>query len=223
MMKLSIIVILSATLIASNQIAVAQYTPDGEAFILVSPVNIASPSNNTHTPQPLALNFSVKSFLKPEQSKVTYAYSIDGGQNTTLDVQLAPVPLEYIDSNGQTAISIFSYYLITGYKAIPDLRSGPHSITVYARYEFPGSYHNIGLDNRTICFTIDGSLASNNTEENLGRETSAPGIDTSTSSASLVYITEGALTFSVIAIIITAILKFKAKNKQRTQKLECSI
>ena len=204
---------ISISLSVKPQTASAQHTPDGEAFILVSSINITSPSNSTYTSQPLALNFSVKSSLKPEQSDVTFGYSIDGGQNTTLDVQLTPVPLEYTDSNGQPAISIFSYYLITGCKTLPDLPNGSHSIMVYARYEFPGSYHNIGLDNRTIYFNIDGAIASNNTEGNIGPETGTSGIDTPSSSTSLVYVTGGALTFIVIAIITVVILKFNAKNK----------
>jgi hypothetical protein len=46
---------------------------------------------------------------------------------------------------------------------------GSHSITVYGKYEFPGSYHNIGLDNRIVYFTVnDGNppIISNLSLEN---------------------------------------------------------
>jgi hypothetical protein len=48
-----------------------------------------------------------------------------------------------------------SYYLITGWVTLPEIPEGSHSITVYGKYEFPGSYNNIGLDNRTVYFTVN--------------------------------------------------------------------
>ena len=201
---------LSTILLIGPQSALAQYTPNGDAFILVSPINIASPLNCTYTSQPLVLNFSVKSSLKPEQSTVRFAYNIDGGENTTLDVQFTPVPLEYIDANGSTAISIFSYYLITGYAAIPDMPNGQHNITVYGKYEFPGSYHNIGLDNRTVLFTVDNGIGFNSTEGKVGNETDTSGFATTPFSTNIMYVIAGVLTVSA-AISVAALLKFKRK------------
>lgn len=204
---------LSTILLIGPQNAFAQYTPNGDAFILVSPINIASPlncTNCTYTSQPLVLNFSVKSSLKPEHSMVRFAYSIDGGENTTLDVQFTPVPLEYIDANGSTAISIFSYYLITGYTAIPDMPNGQHNITVYGKYEFPGSYHNIGLDNRTVLFTVDSGIGFNSTEGKVGNETDTSGFAMTPFSTNIMYVIAGVLTVSA-AISVATLLKFKRR------------
>jgi len=140
-----LLVFLSIVLVSLPQInsVKAQYTPDGQAFILVSPISIISPSNNTYTPQSLTLNFTVKSFLDSSKANITIIYSVDGKTNTTIDTQSTPVP-----------IGIQSYYLITGWATLPEMPEGSHSITVYGKYEFPGSYHNIGLDDSTVYFTI---------------------------------------------------------------------
>ncbi len=130
---------------ASVETVQAQYTPDGQAFILVSPISIISPSNSTYSSQSLTLNFTVKSFLDSSKANITFVYSIDGKTNTTIDnTQSTPVPM-----------GIQSYYLITGWATLPEMPEGLHSITVYGKYEFPISDHNIGSDNRTVFFTIN--------------------------------------------------------------------
>jgi hypothetical protein len=96
------------------------------------------------------LNLTVKSFLDSSKANITIVYSVDGKTNTTIDTQSTPVYM-----------GIQSYYLITGWATLPEMPEGSHSITVYGKYEFPGSYHNIGLDNRTVYFTVnDGSPPS---------------------------------------------------------------
>jgi len=132
------------TLIVEVQTVKPQYTPDGQGFILVSPINITSPSNSTYATQPLTLNFTVKSFLDSSKANITIVYSVDGKTNTTIDTQSTPV-----------YTGIQSYYLITGWATLPEMPEGSHSITVYGRYEFPISNHNIGLDNRTVYFTVN--------------------------------------------------------------------
>ncbi|MCJ7559830.1 hypothetical protein MUO79_04330 [Candidatus Bathyarchaeota archaeon] len=149
---------LLTSLVVGVQIVKAQYTPDGQGFILVSPINIISPSNSTYTPQSLTLNLTVKSFLDSSKANITIVYSVDGKTNTTIRTESTPVP-----------IGIQSYYLITGWATLPEMPEGSHSITVYGKYEFPGSYHNIGLDNRTVYFTVnDGNppIISNLSLEN---------------------------------------------------------
>jgi hypothetical protein len=141
-LTLSLALLISA--VAGVQTVKAQYTPDGQAFILVSPISIISPSNSTYTPQSLTLNLTVKSFLDSSKANITIVYSVDGKTNTTIDTQSTPVYM-----------GIQSYYLITGWATLPEMLEGSHSITVYGRYEFPGSYHNIGLDNRTVYFTVN--------------------------------------------------------------------
>jgi len=96
------------------------------------------------------LNLTVKSFLDSSKANITLVYSVDGKTNTTIDTQSTPVPM-----------GIQSYYLITGWATLPEMLEGSHSITVYGKYEFPGSYHNIGLDNSTVYFTI----STNSTQE----------------------------------------------------------
>ena len=140
---LTFILALSILLVIGVQPVTAPYTSDGQAFILVSPISIISPSNSTYTPQSLTLNFTVKSFLDSNKANITIVYSIDGKTNKTIDTQSTPVPM-----------GIQSYYLITGWATLPEMSEGSHSITVYGKYEFPMSYHNIGLDNRTVYFTI---------------------------------------------------------------------
>jgi len=137
------ILTLSILLVIGVQPVTAPYTSDGQAFILVSPISIISPSNSTYTLQSLTLNFTVKSFLDSSKANITIVYSVDGKTNTTIDTQSTPVPM-----------GIQSYYLITGWATLPEMPEGSHSITVYGKYEFPGSYHNIGLDDRTVYFTI---------------------------------------------------------------------
>jgi hypothetical protein len=146
------------SVVAETQIVKAQYTPDGQAFILVSPINIISPSNITYSTQSLTLNLTFKSFLDVSRANITIVYSVDGKTNTTINTQSTPVPM-----------GIQSYYLITGWTTLPEIPEGSHSITVYGKYEFPMSYHNVGLDNRTIYFTVnDGNppIISNLTLEN---------------------------------------------------------
>jgi hypothetical protein len=164
---------LLTSLLIGAQTVQAQYTADGQGFILVSPINIISPSNSTYSSGLLTLNVTVKTLLNPNTSNVTLVYYIDGKTNTTIRTESTPVPIEVetTDANGTktTGISIQSYYLITGWATLPEMPEGSHSITVYGKYEFPGSYHNIGLDNRTVYFTVnDGNppIISNLSLEN---------------------------------------------------------
>jgi hypothetical protein len=150
---------LLTSLLIGVQTVKAQYTPDGQGFILVSPINIISPSNSTYTPQSLTLNLTLKSFLDSSKANITLVYSVDGNTNTTIRTESTPVPIEaeitYSNGTKTTGISIQSYYLVTGWAALPEMLEGSHSLTVYGQYEFPISYHNIGLDNRTVYFTVN--------------------------------------------------------------------
>ncbi len=150
-------------LLAGTQTAQAQHTPEGKPFILVSALNITSPTSGTYNSQLLTLNLTAKSFLDSAKANITMQYSIDGAANKTLQVQSVPVPIEteVTDANGTKykGISIMSYYLITSYATLPELSEGTHNITVYAKYDFPNS--NIGLDSKTVNFTVNGDAADN--------------------------------------------------------------
>ena len=158
LLKVFVLAFLTASLVGIQAVK-AQYTTDGQGFILVSPINIISPSNLTYTSQSLTLNITVKSFLDSSHANITMVYCIDGKTNTTIPLQSTPVPIdvETTDANGTKTkgISIQSYYLITGWAALPEISEGSHNITVYGKYEYPGSYHNVGLDNRSVFFTIN--------------------------------------------------------------------
>jgi hypothetical protein len=158
LLKIFVLGFLTASLVGIQTVH-AQYTPDGQGFILVSPINITSPSNRTYTPQSLTLNLTVRSFFDSSKANITIVYSLDGKTNTTIITESAFVPIEAetTDANGTITkgISIQSYYLITGLASLPEMPEGPHNITVYAKYQLPGSYHNVGLDNRTVYFTVN--------------------------------------------------------------------
>src|SRR3989304_519191 len=147
------------SLLASALTVKAQYTPDGQGFPLVSPINITSPSNSTYGSKLLTLNLTTKTLFDPSKANITMVYSIDGKNNATIPIESTFVPIEaeitYANGTTTTGISIQSYYLITGWATLPEMPEGSHSITVYGKYEFPGSYHNIGLDNRTVYFTVN--------------------------------------------------------------------
>jgi hypothetical protein len=129
---------------AGVQFVQAQYTEDGQPFILVSPINIISPSNITYSPQSLTLNLTFKSFLDSSRANITINYSIDEKTNTTIDMQTTLIPM-----------GVQSYYVISGWATLPEIPEGTHSITVYGKYEFPMAYHNIAYDNRTVYFTVN--------------------------------------------------------------------
>lgn len=201
---------LLVTLSIETQTTAAQHTPEGKAFILVSPINVTSPSD-THPSQPLSLNFSVKSYLKPEQSDVGFVYSIDGEKNVTVATKITPVPLEYTDADGKTSISIFSYHLISGYTTLPDMPNGPHNITVYGRYEFSSSNNNIGLDSSTMHFNIDGENVLDNTNGKIDDKKATSGSEVSSDLALFPYVAAVVFTLGAVAIGIFFI-KLKAKK-----------
>ncbi len=134
----------TAVLLSSLQIVQAQYTEDGQPFILVSPIGIISPANQTYGLQPLALNITFKSFLDSSKANITIIYSIDGKDNSTISTEAIPVPM-----------GVQSHYVINGFATLPEMPEGTHYITVYGKYEFPMVYHGVAFYNRTVCFTIN--------------------------------------------------------------------
>jgi hypothetical protein len=134
----------TAVLLSSLQTVQAQYTEDGQPFILVSPISIVSPANQTYSSQPLLLNITFKSFLDSSKANITIAYSIDGEANSTINTEAIPVPL-----------GVQSYYVMNGFATLREMPEGTHYITVYGKYEFPMVYHGVAYDNRTICLTIN--------------------------------------------------------------------
>jgi hypothetical protein len=86
-------------------------------------------------------------------------YSVDGKDNVTIPVSATFVPIEitrtYENGTTENGISIFSYYVITGCVALPELPEGLHEITVYGEYEHvSGSNFNV-FDTSTVYFTIN--------------------------------------------------------------------
>jgi hypothetical protein len=148
---------------AGVQTAKAQHTPDGKGFPLASGISITSPVNTTYISSLLTLNITFRYGLAISSTNMTVVYSVDGKGNAMLPVEATFVPVEvertYADGTTEKAISsIFSYYVITGCAALPELPEGSHNITVYGKYEYAdGSVFTV-LDNSTVYFTInDGS------------------------------------------------------------------
>jgi hypothetical protein len=90
-------------------------------------------------------------------------YSVDGKGNTTIPVAATFVPVEATRTyaNGTTAavISIFSYYMISGCVALPELPRGPHRLTVYAEYKRINDENTnwpaLILDDNAVCFIVN--------------------------------------------------------------------
>ncbi len=145
-------------LAAEVQIVKAQYTPDGQGFPLASPINITSPTNSTYNSLPL-LEITFRYALAVSKTSMTVVYSIDGKDNATLPVTATFVPIEstrtYANGTTAKAISIWSYYVITGYVNLPELPEGSHNIAVYGKYEYTGESVFTVLDNRTVHFTVN--------------------------------------------------------------------
>lgn len=154
---------LLTSLLVGVQTVKAQHTPDGQGFPLVSPISVTSPSNSTYSSSLLTLNITIQSLLYPSSTNITMVYSVNGKDNATIPIVAGePNPNEY-------PISPIIPITITGWVALPELPEGPHNITVYAKYQLAGTYHNIGLDSSTVYFTInDGNppIISNLSLEN---------------------------------------------------------
>lgn len=169
-MKRSIILLvvlvlgLLTPLFTGVQIVTAQHTPDGKYFPLASSINITSPSNSTYSSNLLVLNITFRYGLAISSTNMTVVYNVDGKDNATLPVTATFVPIEvertYANGTTEKAISsIFSYYVITGCTALPELPEGSHNITVYGKYEYTGGSLFTVLDNRTVYFTMNYGIA----------------------------------------------------------------
>ncbi len=113
----------TAVLLGSLQTVEAQYTEDGQPFILVSPISIVSPANQTYSPQQLTLTITLNSFLDSSKANISIVYSIDGKANFTVNTKAIPVPM-----------GVQSYYVINGSATLPEMPEGTHYITVYGKY-----------------------------------------------------------------------------------------
>jgi hypothetical protein len=175
---------LLTSLLVGVQTVEAQQTTDGEYCPLVSPISIISPSNSTYSSSVLTLNITVRTLLGPSRTNITMVYSVDGKNNATIPVSAMFVPLTatrtYENGTTENVTSIFSYYVITGSAALPELPEGPHNITVYAEYQYAGINRNRNLtvlDSGTVYFTInDGNtpIISNLSLENKTYQNSLP-------------------------------------------------
>ncbi len=137
----------------------AQHTQDGQGFPLAGPLNISSPSNSTYSPGMLFLNVTSKFLLTPNFA--SFSYSLDGAENVTLPIEGTLFPIEvtrtYANGTTEKGISIFSYYILTGYADLPRLSDGSYSITVFAEYH---ANDRIGFDACTVCFTVGENSSS---------------------------------------------------------------
>lgn len=200
--------------LAGSLIAKAQYTPDGEGFPLVSPITVISPANCTYNTRMLTLNFTIKSFLDSTNAKITIGYSIDGNANTTINPKFTFVPVEaeitYANGTTTTGPSICSYYLLTGWAALPELPNGAHNITVYARYQLLNAL--IGLDNKTVYFAVsDGNAQTMSpTLNEEPPQTANPNITASLSPSS----SYAAIGVAIIIAASVAVLLLRARSRK---------
>jgi hypothetical protein len=150
---------LLTSLLVGVQTAGAQYAQDGRYFPLASPINITSPSNNTYSSSLLTLNITFKLVSNLDRTNITMFYSVDGKDNVTIRVSGTFVPIEvtrtYENGTTENGISIFSYYVITGCVALPELPEGSHEITVYGEYKHVGGSNFNVFDSSTVYFTTD--------------------------------------------------------------------
>ncbi len=199
------LLIISLSILQPTQ---AQYTPDGQPFILVSPISIDSPTNTTYRTNQVCLNVTVKSLVKND-ADTTITYSIDGNDNATIPTSNALVPVwaDVTYANGtktKKISSTLSYNLISGLVELENLQQGQHSLTVFARYDVH-SMQKIAFDNKTVYFTInDGSLpVVSNIDD--GAPKSEP-------SNNIIYAAVGV--FSLIAVVAyTLFTKLRQRNK----------
>ena len=142
----------------------APYADDGRLFPLASPIKITSPSNTTYSSELLMLNISFKLMLNVEKTNITMLCSLDGKENVSFPVSATFFPVETTVTyeNGTTVTgvsSIFSYYIINGSVALPELSEGFHGIFVYGIYERAGGSSFNVYDAASVHFTIDDGMA----------------------------------------------------------------
>jgi len=118
-----------ASLLVGFQVVHAPYTDDGRLFPLASPIKITSPSNTTYNSGLLMLDINFKLMLNVEKTNITMLYSLDGKENVTFPVSAEFFPVEttvtYENGTIVTGVSsIFSYYIIRGGVALPELSEG---------------------------------------------------------------------------------------------------
>ena len=163
LLKLCYLVFIVALLVRFQTVH-APYTDDGRLFPLASPIKITSPSNTTYNSDLLMLDISFKLMLNVEKTNITLLYSLDGKENVTFPVSSTFFPVEttvtYENGTTETGISsIFSYYIIGGSLALPELSEGFHSIMVYGRYERAGGSSFDVFDDASVNFTINDGFA----------------------------------------------------------------
>ncbi len=202
------LLIMSLSILQTTQ---AQFTADGQAFILVSPISIDSPSNTTYSTNQVCLNFTVKSLVNPHDADITMTYCIDGNDNVTIPTSetLVPVWADVTYANGtktKEISSTLSYFLISGFVELEELQQGQHSLTVFARYDMH-LMQKIAFDNKTVYFTIDDG--SSPVTSNIDIDDAVP-----ESEASAITVCAFVGVFSLIAVVSYALFtKFRQRGK----------
>jgi hypothetical protein len=185
------------------------HTAEGEGFPAVSPISIASPTNTIYTTNQVKLDFTVKSFFDNSNGNITMTYSLDGKDPVTIPMSIVFTPLYYTDSDGNTRQAIQgSHYLISCSVDLDNLQSGQHSLTVFGRYELYSMLGKVGLDSKTVEFTIDDG--SSQTVFNLDAE----GVSEAESEPKSKCVHASVGLFSLVAVV--AICALFIKRKQTT-------
>jgi hypothetical protein len=163
LLKLCFVIFLSSLLVGL-EVVHAPYIADGRLFPLASPIIITSPSNTTYSSGLLMLDISFKLMLNVEKTNITVLYCLDGKENVSFPVSAEFFPMEttvtYENGTTVTGISsIFSYYIINGSVALPELSEGFHNILVYGIYERAGGSSFNVYDAASVYFTINDGIA----------------------------------------------------------------
>lgn len=102
---------------------------------------------------------SIHSLRDLTSCNITLLYSVDGRANNSIPVTSSrfPIEVQYTNPDGTvtTGISVQSHYIVSGTLNLPQLTDGPHSLTIYGLYFFPGSAQSIGMDNKTTTFFVN--------------------------------------------------------------------
>jgi len=151
-------------LTVANQTVSAQYPADGKGFPLVSSIDVVFPANVTYSYGELELIVAFQSLLSLDYANLTY--SVDGQKNNTIPLTGTRTLREVTrtHANGTTVITNSTFWApfeIIGAVSLPKLEEAPHNITVYGKYTLNDM---IGLDKKTVYFTVNGSTISLNQE-----------------------------------------------------------
>jgi len=162
-----VIFVLFASLIVVDFQAAKAETQTKRPFFL-SGLSIESPTNTIYNSNMLTLNVTSRA-LQGIDINTIISYSIDGSYQgiitTTTEIEPIISTITYANGTVTAGLSIFSPNVTRGDVVLPQLVEGVHSLTVYARYDYPNTNRFVTpypgtltyYQNSTMNFTITTS------------------------------------------------------------------